>query len=148
MTARDIRYQGAIVADHHILLIRHREHSSGQSYWLFPGGGREDGETEEACICREMREETNLDVTVQRLLLDLQDMPGSVYQRHKTYLCAVLSGIAAPGYEPEEEAAAEYGIVEVGWFDLRSEAAWHELIKTDPITYPQMLRVQAALGYR
>jgi hypothetical protein len=95
-----------------------------------------------------MCEETNLEVSVQRMLLDEPGVPGEVYQRRRTYLCIVVAGAAAPGYEPEEEAAAEYGIVEVGWFDLRDEATWNELIKADPITYPQMLRIQAALGYR
>ncbi len=66
---RDIRYQGAILRDDLILLIKHREHATGHSYWLLPGGGREDKESEENCIRREMREETHLSVKVERLLL-------------------------------------------------------------------------------
>ena len=65
---RDIRYQGAIVRDHHLLLIRHRDHGTGRSYWVLPGGGREGDETEEACVAREMSEEVGLAVTVERLL--------------------------------------------------------------------------------
>jgi 8-oxo-dGTP pyrophosphatase MutT (NUDIX family) len=45
--SRIIRYQGAIIKDHLVLLLRHREHKTGRSYWLFPGGGIEEGETEE-----------------------------------------------------------------------------------------------------
>jgi len=63
------RYQGAIVNEQQILLIRHKEPASGQSYWLLPGGGKEDGETEEGCVIREIREETHLEVKVERLLL-------------------------------------------------------------------------------
>jgi 8-oxo-dGTP diphosphatase len=143
---RIIRYQGAIVHDHQLLLIRHQEHT-GRSYWLFPGGGIEAGETAEACVAREMHEETNLQVAVERLLLDETASPGGVYQRRHTYLCAVLAGTASPGYEPEEDAAAEYGIVEVAWFDLRSRAEWPELVKSNAITHAQMLSVQLALGY-
>ena len=47
---RRIRYQGAIVRDDHLLLIKHREHTSGHAYWVIPGGGREEGETEEECV--------------------------------------------------------------------------------------------------
>jgi 8-oxo-dGTP pyrophosphatase MutT (NUDIX family) len=67
---RYTRYQGAIVRNHSILLIRQRENESGRSYWILPGGGIEPGETEEDCVRREMKEETNLDVQVSALLLD------------------------------------------------------------------------------
>ena len=133
--------------DGQILLIRQRAHDTGKSYWLLPGGGIEAGETEEECVEREMWEETNLRVVVERLLLDQPDKSGAVYKRRKTFLCSVVSGSAAPGYEPEEDAAALYGIVEVGWFDLRDESGWPPLAKEDGITYPQLIGVQQALGY-
>jgi ADP-ribose pyrophosphatase YjhB (NUDIX family) len=143
---RAIRYQGAIVRDDHLLLIRHQEHASGRSYWVIPGGGREADETEEACVAREMLEETGLAVTVQRLLLEAPDL-GSVYQLRRTYLCTVDSGEAQPGYEPEADAADFYAITEVRWFDLRDPATWDPLAVADAITYPQLQRIQAALGY-
>jgi ADP-ribose pyrophosphatase YjhB (NUDIX family) len=145
---RHTRYQGAIIADDRILLIRHCERSSGRSYWTIPGGGREPGETEEECVVREMREETNLEVRVESLLLDLPEPAGSrPYRRRRTYVCRVVSGEAAPGYEPEDEAAARYAIVEVAWFDLRSEESWGELVTGDRITYPLLVAVRHALGY-
>jgi 8-oxo-dGTP diphosphatase len=144
---RITRYQGAIIRDHHILLIKHTEHASGRSYWLLPGGGIEPDETEERCVQREMLEETCLHVHVQSLLLDEAGIPDDIYQRRKTYLCQLLDGEARPGYEPEAEAAAHYGISEVGWFDLRHPTSWNEQIVRDPITYPVLQRIQAALGY-
>lgn len=144
---RIIRYQGAIIHDEKILLIRQRHYDTGRSYWLLPGGGIEEGESEEECVRREMHEETNLHVLVERLLLDQPAESGAVYKQRKTFLCSVLSGTATPGYEPEEDAAASYGIVEVGWFDLRDENGWPALIKADSISYPQLLAVQKALGY-
>ena len=143
---RDIRYQGAIVRDHHLLLIRHRDHGTGRSYWVLPGGGREDGETEEACVAREMSEEVGLAVTVERLLLEETEL-GGVYQRRHTYLCSAPDGEAQPGYEPEAEAAEVYGIAEVRWFDLRDPASWDPLVVADRITHPQVMRIRAALGY-
>lgn len=144
---RETRYQGAIVHDHHILLIRHREHETGRSYWLFPGGGIEVGESEEECVAREMMEETNLTVKVERLLMEQPGTPGGVYLRRRTFLCSIVSGTASPGYEPELDASAEYGIVEVGWFDLRDESSWHEALRTNAITYPQVVSVRKVLGY-
>jgi 8-oxo-dGTP diphosphatase len=144
---RIIRYQGAIIREHHILLIKHTHHASGRSYWLIPGGGIEPNETEVACVQREMLEETCLQVQVRALLLDEPGIAGDIYQRRKTYLCEVGSGEARPGYEPEEEAASQYSITDVGWFDLRDAASWPEQIVHDQITYPLLQRIQVALGY-
>jgi len=144
---RTIRYQGAIIRDHHILLIKHTEHGTGRSYWLIPGGGIEPDETEELCVQREMQEETCLQVRVEHLLLDEPGSPGEIYQRRKTYFCQVVDGEARPGYEPELEASAEYGITDVAWFDLRHSTTWNDLIVHDPITYRLLQRIQAVLGY-
>jgi len=144
---RLVRYQGAIIREHHILLIRHQERLSGRDYWVIPGGGLIEGETEEACVIREMKDETNLDVRVERLLLDLARPPGRIYQRAKTYLCTIVGGAAQPGYEPEPEASQAYAIVEVRWFDLRDQASWGEKVHNDAITYALLLKLRSVLGY-
>ena len=144
---RGTRYQGAIIRDHHILLLKQTDHASGRSYWLIPGGGIEPNETEEHCVQREMLEETCLHVDVQYLILDEPSHPDSIYQRHKTYLCHSRDGEAHPGYEPEVEWAPDFSFTEVGWFDLRDPTTWNGLIAADPITYPLLQRIQAALGY-
>jgi ADP-ribose pyrophosphatase YjhB (NUDIX family) len=145
--SRTIRYQGAIVRNDHILLIKHREYASGEDYWIIPGGGREDSETEEECVEREVKEETHLNVTVERLLLDEPGHPDEAYPRLKTYLCIPMAGEARPGYEPESEAAEHYAITEVGWFDLRDETTWGAKVIADPFTYPLLQRIRTVLGY-
>ncbi len=147
MADRDVRYQGAIIRDHDILLIRHREHESGISYWLLPGGGIEPGETEEDCVIREMKEETNLEIRIVSLILDEPSFPSDLYRSRKTYHCEPNSGEASPGYEPEAEAASRYAIVEVKWFDLHDETSWDPVLIADPITYGQLQRVRKKLGY-
>lgn len=144
---RHTRYQGAIIQDDKILLIRHTEHGSGRSYWVIPGGGREDGETEVACVAREMWEETNLVVRVERLLVEIAIPNDPFNKERKTYLCTILAGEAAPGHEPEADAAAHYAITEVAWFDLRSEESWEASIFTNQIAYPVLQAIRRALGY-
>lgn len=145
--SRLIRYQGAIVQDDHLLLIMHREHATGRTYWVIPGGGRELGETEEACVQREMLEETSLVIVVERLLLDEPSSPNGVYKRLKTYLCKVVKGDARPGYEPEIEASQNYAIVEVRWFNLKDPNSWESKMREDPFTFPTVQRIRAVLGY-
>ena len=145
--ARVVRYQAAIMRDAHILLIQHLEHATGHAYWLLPGGGIEDGETDIECVRREAREETHLEVEVERLLLDEPNhAPGDAYERLKTYLCRLVSGEPRPGYEPEPEAAAEYSIAAVGWWSIDDETAWDAAIADDPITVSMLRQVRAALG--
>ena len=141
------RYQGAIIKDDKILLIKHTEHESGRSYWVIPGGGREPDETEMACVKREMREETNLEVKVERLLVE-SVLPNDHFNKaRKTYLCQVISGEASPGYEPEEDASALYMITHVAWFDLRSEESWEASIFENHIAYPILQEIRQVLGY-
>ncbi len=139
------RYQGAIVRDGSILLIQHQEHQSGRSYWLLPGGGLEEGESEAQCVQREMREETGLEVQVEQMLMTSVGPSGRT--ERKTYLCRPIAGEAAPGYEPEAEAAMRYGIAAVQWLDLRDEVAWDVEVRSDPYTYSELKRLQALLGY-
>jgi 8-oxo-dGTP diphosphatase len=145
---RIIRYQGAIMQGSRVLLIKHQENHGGRSYWVIPGGGLENGESEEECVMREMREETNLEVKVERLLLDEPVDFGRMYKRRKTYLCTPVSGIAAPGYEPEHENSGIYQITEVGWFDLTDRRTWGKEIWEDQITKKLMLALQKVLGYQ
>ena len=144
---RHTRYQGAILQDDKMLLIHHTEHESGRSYWVIPGGGREAGETEMACVRREMWEETNLVVTVERLLVETTIPNDPFNKTRKTYLCTIVSGQASPGYEPEADAAALYAITEVAWFDLGSEEHWEASIFENRIAYPVLQQIRRTLGY-
>jgi ADP-ribose pyrophosphatase YjhB (NUDIX family) len=150
---RNIRYQGAIIKDHHLLLLHQRIYPSGRLVWLFPGGGIEAGETAEDCVKREMKEETNLDVRVKELLFDDPTFQESdiYYRVHQTYLCEPLSGDAKPGYDPEYspeiEAAGLHGIIGVKWFDLYNEADWDSDLVNDPKIYLPLQRLRRKLGY-
>ena len=146
MTPRT-RYQGAIIRDHHILLLKQIEHASGRSYWQIPGGGIEPDESEDQCVQREMLEETGLSVQVESLLLDEPSTPGAIYQRWKTYRCAILAGEARPGCEPEADYAVAYSFTEVGWFDLRHPTTWNAQLEPDSYIASFLQRARAALGY-
>ncbi len=149
-TNRHTRYQGAIVRDHHILLLYGREDwgDGPREFWLLPGGGSEPGESAEETVYREMLEETMLEVRVERLLLDRPPHPSdsSPYKRVVTYLCTPIGGEAAPGVEPENPPE-EWVILDVGWFDLRDEEDWGEAILKDLITYEQLVEIRRQLGY-
>jgi 8-oxo-dGTP pyrophosphatase MutT (NUDIX family) len=120
--ARHTRHQGLIIKNGEVLLIKHCEHATGREYWVIPGGGLDGDESEEECVIREMREETNLDVEIECLLFDEPGHPDGIYQRRKTFLCRPVAGNHSPGYEPEIEAAENYSISDVRWFNLRDDS--------------------------
>jgi len=148
MFPRHTRYQGAIIRDHYLLLIKERENATGRSFWFFPGGGMEEGETAEECVRREMKEETGLDVEVKSLLLDGPELnKESPYQRHLTYLCGLLSSDAKPGPDPEKKEEGHFTIVDLAWFDLTNEANWDLLAVSDYRTYYFLQLVRKKLDY-
>ena len=144
MANRIIRYQAAILREDRMLLVRWvpRDHPA---VWLVPGGGREE-ETEEACVVREVREETGLEGRVVRLLVEEsvahRDTP---YRTLKTYLVEAPDGEPFPGEEPEPGARGE--ITEVAWFDLRDPGATAvEVVGTD-FTSESIASIRKRLGY-
>jgi 8-oxo-dGTP diphosphatase len=67
---------GAVIRDEHqrILLVRHRPERSGywEGKWICPGGELEFGEMIQEGIIREVREETNLEITLTESLPPFQ----------------------------------------------------------------------------
>lgn len=140
----NIRFQGVIIKDYKILLIRGYEYSTGISFWVIPGGHREAGESEEECIIREMREETHLEVRVEKLLMEQPFFPSIPKGVNKSYLCTPIGGQLRPGSEPEDDNSE---IAALRWFDLRDEKSWSKDLQKDPITYPQLVKIRKILGY-
>jgi 8-oxo-dGTP diphosphatase len=77
----------ALIFDDECVLLAHRRDID---WWNLPGGGMEIGETVEEATCREVREETGLEVQVERLV--------GVYSKPQkqevvlTFRCKVIGG--------------------------------------------------------
>lgn len=123
-----------------LLLLRCAPHDEAP-FWVLPGGGREEGESAEACVAREVREEAGIEVAVGPLLYEIPaDPPDGTYTRWRTYLCRATRGVAAPG---GGEGWAD--ITAVRWLSLDDPAAWDAELCADPFIHPQLLRIRAAL---
>jgi len=83
-----------------ILLVRHRK--GNRRYWVLPGGRLEYGETFEECAVRELKEETGLDVEVERFLF-LSEALAPDRSRHIVNIfikAKVIGGTIKVGDEP------------------------------------------------
>lgn len=147
MPCRDIRYQAAIVRGHHTLLVKVYDRTDGRQFWILPGGGREPDEDAEACLRREVREETGLKVAPQRLLFVTPDIPEGGYEWLHTYLCLVVAGEAQPGIDPDDDHDGLATIRALAWFDLRAPARWDPELAAAKITLPLLHQLRSVLGY-
>lgn len=114
---------------------------------IFPGGGREPGETDEQCVAREVLEETHLRVEVVSFLFETPDIPEGSYSRLRTYLCRIRGGVARLGCEPEVDGDGHQTIHEIGWFDLRGRETWDAMLDEEQITHRLLQRVRTELGF-
>ena len=93
-------------ADRRVLLVKH---SYGRLNWEVPGGAAERDETPTETALREVREETGLLVTVERLTGIYYEHQGPEREAlHFVFLCRVMDDTARPYPACDEITACSY----------------------------------------
>jgi len=83
---------GVIRRGEFVLIARRLPEAHLGGYWEFPGGTREEGESLEECLVREIKEELDLTVRVGRHALTVrQEYPERLLDLH-FYLCTPVAG--------------------------------------------------------
>ena len=99
---------GAAIVDGDRVLLVKRAHEPLKGEWSLPGGAVEVGESLEAALVREVREETCLDVTVGPVVEVLDRIGRDANDRVEyhfvivDYLCRVAGGTATCGSDADE----------------------------------------------
>lgn len=115
-----------IILKNDAILLMHRN-KFGEEYYTLPGGTIESGENPEQTAIREIKEETNLDIVLDKLLWEIED------ERHQGYyfLAKSFSGKMALG-GPELERLYTGNLYDLQWIkikDLKNILLYPESIK-------------------
>lgn len=87
---KSIEVVAAIIVRDNQILATKRGYGDYENYWEFPGGKIEPGETKEAALIREIKEELEVAVSIDQYLCTIQyDYPKFHLTLH-CYLCSLL----------------------------------------------------------
>lgn len=90
-----------IVFDDEDRLLLVRQHHENRDIWMVPGGGIEDGETAVEAAVREMKEETNLDVSIGRMVWHVEEVSERGQRFVNFFLGKLSGGELKMGADPE-----------------------------------------------
>jgi mutator protein MutT len=87
---------GLLWKDGKVLITRRPQGSHLAGYWEFPGGKQEPGESLERCLEREIKEELDVEVKVQRHLLQIDHEYENKSISLHLFHCSIVSGRPSP----------------------------------------------------
>lgn len=114
-----VRCTAVLIEDDAILLVKQKITDALSRQWSLPGGTLEPGETLEECVCREAREETGLEMAIEKLLYICDRIHDDQHTVHVTFLMRSTGGAMQLGIEPEEWANPITDIKMVPLFSLQ-----------------------------
>ena len=83
----------AIIKKDNKILATQRGYGEFEGLWEFPGGKIEEGETKEEALIREIKEELNADIIVEKFALDLEWQYPNFYLYMSCFECILESDI-------------------------------------------------------
>jgi len=87
-----IRVAGAIIIKDRKVLATQRSYGDYAGYWEFPGGKIEDGEQPEQALIRELREELDAEVSIDKLFMIVEHDYPKFHMSMRCYLCSLATG--------------------------------------------------------
>ncbi len=129
-----IRAAAIVVKDDCILLVRHQTPSTGEEWWIPPGGGIEpEDQTMMDCAERETFEEAGIRVTCRRIAYIREFVPAEQDIRHLEFFLVGENPIGEATAEHLPEAMSQqYLVLGPEWLTRSAMAA--------AIVYPEILQ--------
>ena len=90
---KDIEVVAAVIVKDESILATQRGYGEFKGKWEFPGGKIQDNETKEEALIREIKEELNADINVEKYLTTVEyDYPNFHLIMH-TYICSLNNNV-------------------------------------------------------
>ena len=82
----------AVIKKDNMIFATQRGYDDLKGGWEFPGGKVEEGEIPEAALMREIKEELDTEISVEKYLHTIEYDYPSFHLSMRCYLCSVISG--------------------------------------------------------
>lgn len=90
-----------VILDKENSILMVKQHHDEKDIWMVPGGGIEEGESSMAAAVREMKEETGLDVEIDRLIWHTEEVSARGQRFVNFFMGRIKGGELTLGADPE-----------------------------------------------
>ena len=89
---KEIKVVAAIIQKENKILATKRGYGEFINMWEFPGGKIESGETKDEALIREIKEELNVKINVDKFALDIEYQYPNFYLFMSCFMCSIKEG--------------------------------------------------------
>ena len=89
---KEIKVVAAIIQKENRILATKRGYGEFINMWEFPGGKIESGETKEQALVREIKEELNIEISVDKFAIDIEYQYPNFYLFMSCFMCSIKEG--------------------------------------------------------
>lgn len=89
---KEIKVVAAIIQKENKILATKRGYGEFINMWEFPGGKIESGETKEQALVREIKEELNIEISVDKFAIDIGYQYPNFYLFMSCFMCSIKEG--------------------------------------------------------
>lgn len=89
---KEIKVVAAIIKNEDKILATKRGYGEFINMWEFPGGKIESGETKKQALVREIKEELNIEINVDKFALDIEYQYPNFYLFMSCFMCSIREG--------------------------------------------------------
>lgn len=89
---KEIKVVAAIIQKENKILATKRGYGEFINMWEFPGGKIESGETKMQALVREIKEELNIEISVDKFAIDIEYQYPNFYLFMSCFMCSIKEG--------------------------------------------------------